>query len=206
MNELLDSILEFLDNNNYDNDDYQQEDSSFMESLLFDEFNDPADISTTQCVGGQAYYFEVDNPATIYIEEEVSGTWTLRDTITVPESVVSFTAYKGVIPLASTSNSVRMRFSGSYPYNIRNRAFFANLFASASKVPDYTPYVTYIMPSDFYEIDKVINTTDNQIYNDTLDYRRVGRREIVFSYDTKGEIDAHYFKYPVNLYDLNLIS
>ena len=40
MNELLDSILEFLDNNNYDNDDYQQEDSSFMESLLFDEFND----------------------------------------------------------------------------------------------------------------------------------------------------------------------
>lgn len=43
MNELLDSILEFLDNNNYDNDNYQQEDSSFMESLLFDEFNDPAD-------------------------------------------------------------------------------------------------------------------------------------------------------------------
>lgn len=43
MNELLDSILEFLDNNNYDNDDYQQEDSSFMESLLFDEFNDPTD-------------------------------------------------------------------------------------------------------------------------------------------------------------------
>ena len=43
MNELLDSILEFLDNNNYDNDDYQQEDSSFMESLLFDEINDPAD-------------------------------------------------------------------------------------------------------------------------------------------------------------------
>ena len=115
----------------------------------------------------------------------------MRDTITVPESVTSFTAYKGVISLASVLNSVRMRFSGSYPYSIRDRAFYANLYASASKVPDYTPYVTYTMPSDFFEIDKVINTTDNQIYNDTLDYRRVGRREIVFSYDTKGEIDAH---------------
>ena len=165
-----------------------------------------ADLSNTICVGGQAYYFEVDNPATIYIEEEVSGVWTVRDTITVPESVTSFTAYKGVISLDSVLNSVRMRFSGSYPYSIRNRAFYANLYASASKVPDYTPYVTYTMPSDFFEIDKVINTTDNQIYNDTLDYRRVGRREIVFSYDTKGEIDAHYFKYPVNLYDQDTVT
>ena len=99
-----------------------------------------------------------------------------------------------------------MRFSGSYPYNIRNRAFFANLFASASKVPDYTPYVTYIMPSDFYEIDKVVNTTDNQVYNDTLDYRRVGRRQVIFSYDTKGEIDVNYFKYPVNMYDQDTVT
>lgn len=37
MDEILASVLEHLDNVNFDNEEYQPEDVGFLESLLFDE-------------------------------------------------------------------------------------------------------------------------------------------------------------------------
>ena len=148
--------------------------------------------------GSRAYYFEVDNVADIYIEENVNGVWTTLKTInnTVKGQ---FTAYKGLINASNTTNQVRLRFSGNYVYNIRNKALYAYPFPTDADVMDYRPYVKYDMPSDFMELKKVIQQTDPRMYKEMIAYYWEGKRTFVLNYYDTGSFDIHYYRYPTSI-------
>lgn len=150
---------------------------------------------TVTATGSQAYYFEIDHPATVYIEEQIANVWTIKSTIT-DTTATSFTAYKGLIVPTSLLNNVRIRFSGLYPYNMRNIALFSQLFASANDVPIYKPYVRYTMPANFFDLNKVIQLTDDRQYVNFADYHWEGRKTIVINYFYTGSFDVYMYVYP----------
>lgn len=155
-----------------------------------------SDNTTTVAVGSKSYYFEVDRQCTVYIEEQINNVWTILSTITVPSTVTTFASYKGLITPSSALNNVRIRFSGAYPYNIRNRALYAYTFPTANDVPDYRPFVKYDMPADFMELKKVTQETDPRQYTSLKDYRWEGIRTFVVNYYQTGSFRIEYYKYP----------
>lgn len=149
--------------------------------------------------GAKAYYFEVDRPCTVYLEEEVSGVWTNLTTVTVT-GITKFTGYKGNLTPSSTSNSVRLRFAGSYPYTIRNKALFKNSYTTDNDVPTYKPFVPYTLPTDFMEFDKIMRWYDQRQYElFTGDYRYSGKKTIEINWFLDGQFDIHYFKLPATV-------
>lgn len=164
------------------------------------------DHITTQGTGAKSYYFEVDRQSTIYIEEKISGVWTLLSTITVPSTVISFTAYKGLITPSSTLNVVRVRFSGSYPYNIRNRALYAYNFPDADAVPDYRPFVRYELPDDFMDMNRIGYEYDPRQYVSLSDYKREGRKTLLLNIYLKGSFLVQYYRLPTTITSTTLDS
>lgn len=145
--------------------------------------------------GSKSYYFEVDNVADIYIEELVNGTWT--PLIAINNTVKGkFTTYKGLITASNSSNMIRLRFSGQYVYNLKNKALFEYSFPSADDVPTYRPYMKYQMPSDFMELNKVIQETDPRSYKEMIAYYWEGKRTFVLNYYETGSFNIHYYRYP----------
>lgn len=158
----------------------------------------PGEDIIDQYVGSKAYYFEVDNVADIYIEELTPDGWVTLITI-VNSAKGRFTAHKGLIQAANQLSQIRLRFSGEYVYNIRNKAMWAYTFPTPDDVPIYRPYVTYEMPSDFMELNKVIQQTDPRNYKEMIAYYWEGKRTFVLNYYETGSFDIHYYRYPTTI-------
>lgn len=156
------------------------------------------DLVDTQGTGAQSYYFEVDRTATVYIEECVNGVWNILQTLTIP-TITEFTAYKGFITPTSLTNLIRLRFSGAYPYNIRNRALYAYKFPTVQDIPDYTPFTKYEMPTDFMEVQKVVQQTDPRTYMEMISCKWEGKKTLVLNYYDTGSFDIHYYRYPTTI-------
>jgi hypothetical protein len=157
------------------------------------------DNTVSVAVGSRAYYFEVDRQCSVYIEEQVGGVWTILSTIIIPNTVTSFTAYKGLITPSSVLNQVRIRFGGLYPYNIRNRYLCQYTFPTVADIPDYTPYVKYSMPANFMKLKGVVHRTDPRVYEHMSSYFWEGKRTLVVNYEYTGSFDIEYFTYPADI-------
>lgn len=109
--------------------------TQFKPSVLEPSFHDTVKHYNEDLIyefsSGKGYYFEVSNPATVYIES-LNGL-TIYTTITNTLANI-FTPHKGVM------DGFRIRFSGSYPYSIRNLGVFEHTYQTA---PDYVPYNKY---------------------------------------------------------------
>jgi hypothetical protein len=151
-----------------------------------------------KAAGSKSYYFEVDNVATVYIEELTSAGWVILQIInnTVKNQ---FTKHKGLILASNPSSEIRIRFSGPYIYNTKNRALYPYTFPSDEDVPDYTPYVKYEMPSDFMELQKVIHVKDSMAYGQMIDYYWESKRTFVANYFHSGSFQVHYYRYPTTI-------
>lgn len=148
--------------------------------------------------GVKSFYFEVDNLGDIYIEENVNGVWT--PLITINNTVKGvFTAYKGNILASNPFNQVRLRFSGDYVYNVRNKALYAYAFPTDADVQEYRPYVKYQMPSDFMELQKVIQEGDPRVYKEMIAFYWEGKRTFVLNYYDVGSFSIHYYRYPTDI-------
>jgi hypothetical protein len=90
----------------------------------------------------KAYYFEVDAPCTVLLEQVQDDNSTLTITSVVHTGSGSFTAYSGLIAL---TGEIQLRFLGEYAYNIRNVAFYALPFASVSNIPPFTRHDRYAL-------------------------------------------------------------
>lgn len=157
------------------------------------------DLTDTQAIGAKSYYFEVDRQAEVYIEEQVNGVWTELKHITVPATVREFIPYKGNLNLFNSNNAVRIRFSGQYPYNIRNRALYPYNFPTDNDVPDYKPYVKYQMPADFMEFNTIVHEGDTRVYRNQFQFYWEGKRTLVLNYYDQGSFTVHYFRYPSDI-------
>jgi hypothetical protein len=157
------------------------------------------DLIDTMAIGSQAYYFEIDRQCSVYIEEQVGGVWTILSTIIVPNTVTSFTAYKGLITPSSVLNQVRIRFGGLYPYNIRNRYLCQYTFPTVADIPDYTPYVKYTMPSNFMKLKGIVHKTDPRVYEHMSSYYWENKRVLVVNYYLTGSFDIEFYTYPADI-------
>lgn len=145
--------------------------------------------------GSRSYYFEVDNIATIHIEELINGNWEKLVSINHNEKG-RFKAYKGLISPLRPNNQIRMRFTGPYVYATRNRALYEYTFPTADDIPSYTRYVEYEVPSDFYQLKKVMLATDPLAYNSVNDFFWKDKRTLKVNYFMFGEWEVHYYRYP----------
>lgn len=155
------------------------------------------DITSMVAKGANSYHFMVDGVSSWVIEEErTPNVWTelSNGSQTTPKG--QYTRYKGFTGVTDTSYNVRIRFTGAYPYNIRNRALYAYLFPTVQDIPDYERYVIYEMPSDFFALNKVVQKGQSMIYDNTLDWNWEGRNKIALNYFLVGEIDIFYHAYP----------
>ena len=158
-----------------------------------------------EAVGSLAYNFEVDGAATIKVQEETAtDVWTTLTTVTHTTPVGEFTAYNGLITASDTAHSIRLQFTGSYAYNIRNVALWNVAFASASVVPDYAEYIVYAMPTDFWKLNRVFlngqqETDDSNIQ--TPNFYWVDKTSFAVRYDVRGEYTIEYFAYPTTIDD-----
>lgn len=156
-----------------------------------------ADIKFS-ATGARSYYFQVDSDCTVYIEEETSeDTWETLDTLNIA-GISKFTAYKGLITPSSTDNKVRLRFTGTYPFNIRYVALYETTYASADDVPSYEPYVSHDLPSDLWKVNKVVLQTDLQPFENFNDYK-IKNKKFIFNRFYEGNIVIHYWKRPTKL-------
>lgn len=151
-------------------------------------------------IGSRAYYFEVDAPCTIYLEEDIGGTWTNLTTL-YDTTATSFTAYKGLTSLSSTTNPVRIRFSGTTYYRIRNIALFEYPFSS-DRIPDYKPWIKKQMPSDFSNVDKIVREYSD-IYENDSNFKWEGKRDLYINYEWEGNIRIVYVPTPSILTSLS---
>lgn len=142
----------------------------------------------------KAYYFEVDNDCTVYIED-YNGSWNTLKTITAAPTTNGFTAYKGIVTPSNGATKSRLRFTGTYYYRNVNRALYGVSFASDSDVPDYRPWIKKELPDDFKSVDEIINE-ECEKYSQDANYKWEGRRSLYISYYFTGNIRIVYRPVP----------
>ena len=148
---------------------------------------------TTQPVVAKHYHFEVDSDATVVIEEYEGDSWlTLTSLVVTPTEM---TAYKGDITPTTHGNQIRLRFTGTYAYNYTNVALFPVNYKVS---PDYKPWVSYEMPSDFAAVSEIVQEINGR-YELNGTYQWESFKTLLVSYDFEGEIRVIYNPVPTTI-------
>lgn len=157
---------------------------------------------TYECAGSvKAYYFEVDNDATVYIEDYTDD-WNTLATVSAAPTASGFTAYSGVVTSTNGATRSRIRFGGSYYYRTVNRALFGVPFASSNDVPVYQPWVKKQMPDDFKSVHEIIEAYPTSYYQTGAAYKWEGRRDLYINYNFDGKIRIIYRPVPGTIADI----
>lgn len=142
----------------------------------------------------KAYYFESDSGnGTAYIED-YNGTWNTLATVTLNNTTVGFEAYSGNVTGTVGATKSRVRFSGSYHYNVVNVALFDIPFESG-KIPIYRAWKPIELPVDVYKIDNVKVEYAPNVYTNNPAYRvewENNRQTLYIDYDFNGIIKVQY--------------
>jgi len=169
-------------------------------NLLGDDFNIEQHLDDDiiyEADSAKSYGFEVDHPATVYVEEETAtDVWTTLLTLTLTPT--SFTEYTGLITASDTANAIRLRFSGSYIYNIRRVALYAYTFASTSDIPQFKPWHEYTLPTGYISTNRIVYNGDDQRRDIYTDYY-IDMKKLMVKHDVVGSFDIYYFKQPTAL-------
>jgi hypothetical protein len=146
-------------------------------------------------VGAKAYYFEVDNTATIEIKLDGVVIETIENT-----TKGKFTAYKKKISNPD-GKAVEINFTGSYPYNYRNIALYGVTFETDNDVWDYVSEKRYDMrtlTTDFYQLKEIILQAGFNVmrYEKTSNFHQEGDSTIVLGGLESGSWKVIYYAYP----------
>ena len=145
--------------------------------------------------GAQSYYFEIDDVATVTVEEYESGSWSAL--VTVNGTDTEMTAYRGNLTPTTSGNPIRIKFSGTTYYRHQNRALYSNKYSSTSKVPIYKPYFKVDTPSDFQTIDQIIQIDSE--YRLTPNYKFERNKYLYISWYFEGNLRVVYHPVPATL-------
>ena len=141
-------------------------------------------------LGAKSYTFECDGNATITIE--VNGV--VQSTINCVSNGI-YVNYNGVIT-SIASDSVVIRCSGQYVYNVWNIALYAYNFAYG--IPPYRAYLSYAIPPDFMELRDLQYEMPPFSFIEITDYRIKLKNLMVNSY-LVGNMALNYWKYPTTI-------
>jgi len=132
------------------------------------------------------FYFEVDDTATIVIENyvehedeetgEITHEWVELATIehSNEQPFSEFKAYKGRMSADGTMVHARLTFKGPYYYRYRNVCLHNVAYETDEKVPDYTGYRQHDIPKNLYQIVeayRIVNGERKNISYYTEDYK-----------------------------------
>ena len=144
--------------------------------------------------GARAYYFETTGPARVDIY--LDGTLALSKEI---EAHSAFEVMKGIIP-NTEEKTVKIVFSGDYPYQFRNVALYNITFQSEEDVWDASPIRRINLRDalqDFYKLvtTDVVYEKDGE-YLKFKDYDWEGDSTLILDGLKQGNYKIHYFAYP----------
>lgn len=152
-----------------------------------------------------AYYFEVNNQATITIEKEIDGGW--EELVVINHSPLtpgSFETYKGVLD-TEKEDVVRITFtSEGYLYSVRNIALYNIRFRSEEEVLDNTKKQRYPLRElirDFYDVVSVELERQNSYGAYNSDFTLEGDNILIIDSKKKGNFIITYKAYPEKITD-----
>jgi len=140
-------------------------------------------------VGAKAYYVEPDADYTIYIEEFNGSAWVILTTLTAVTSVP--VRLKGLITPSDDSYPIQMRMSGTTFYRHENRCLYSYPFKSDA-IPEYRPWIPITMPSDFGELDEIIDEHPVRQYSQDGNYKWEGFDKLYINYFYEGTLRVIY--------------
>jgi hypothetical protein len=151
-------------------------------------------------VGANSFSVQVSGRATITIYEEVAGVWTqLRTETNIPTSGEGYVTYKGLTNAVNPTNRVKLVLSGAYRYPYRWVALFNDKFFNDSEVPTFEPYVPYALPTDAYQLDKVMWSHPERQLGDYAAFKTdftTAVKKVLINWYEKGEFIVKYYAYP----------
>lgn len=144
--------------------------------------------------GAKAFYFEATGPSkvNIYVGETLALTKEIR-------AQSDFEVVKGIIP-NEEKKTVKIVFSGSYPYQLRNIALYDITFPDDESVWDFAPVLRIDLKTvtkDFYRLvtTDVVREKDGS-YIKFKEYEWEGDSTLILDGLTEGNYKVHYFAYP----------
>lgn len=151
--------------------------------------------------GSKAYSLQVSRYATVYIKEETTaGVWETRVTINhTPTAEEGYVTYKGLTGIVTSTNRVKIVFSGDYRYPYRWVALFSDNFYNASEVPQFEPYVPYVLPANWFAKDRIEYTHSDRQFGDYAAFKfdnSTAEKTIYLNWYEKAEFICRYFAYP----------
>jgi hypothetical protein len=158
----------------------------------------PGQDFAIELTGAKSYFFEVQGPATVTIDENVNGLWANLETVEITETKPEFTEYKGLINPASDTNRVRLNFSGDYVYNYRYYILYPYSFPAVEDVQQHRPHFLFDLPDDYLDIENVMIRRDKMQWvpniNHILD---IANHKIGLNRHQEGEVILNYYRKPV---------
>lgn len=153
----------------------------------------------------ESIVFDADNAKSYYFECCGKGTATIyvgsvEQTIEI-DSKATYTAYKGLIDNV-TGEKVRIVFTSSYPFSVKNIALYKASFETVEDVVPYGKEIKYYLPElakDFYMIDSC-----EVYYEGSSDYEKYihsveAGNTLVLSRNKPGNYIVYYKAYPVEI-------
>jgi len=147
-------------------------------------------------VGAKAYYVEPDSDYTFYIEEFNGSAWVVLSTLTAV--VTAPTRLSGLVTPSDDSYPIQMRMSGTTFYRHENRCLYSYPFKSDA-VPEYRPWIPVTMPSDFGELDEIIDEHPTRQYTQDGNYKWEGFDKLYINFYYEGTLRIIYNPTPVKI-------
>ena len=175
-----------------------------------------------EVTGAQGFSFQLGKgSATVYIKEETStDVWVTLVTITrsatqivvtehlSPDVVTTttldgsegFVTIKGLTHISSIANDIKFVLTGNYTYPFRWVAFFEYLYPTNADVPSFEPYVSYLLPTNYYRINRSECSMPEEV-NSSYPLYKITKVEnevtyFYLDYYFRGEIVVNYYAYP----------
>lgn len=159
------------------------------------------DITNIVLVNALSCTFEATGPATVVIEESNDGTtYTAIETITIASTVTTFTEYKRLITPTLATNTVRLRFTGSYVYLYRNYCLYPYTWPTVAEVPAHSPWRKITTPTDFLDLNYVEIRKDARQFVPYTNLIKTPENELyVNNFEPACEFLIHYWRQPTLL-------
>lgn len=153
-----------------------------------------------ELVGAKSCFFECSGPATVTIDEKINGVWTNLQTITISSSVTTLTEYKRLITASSSTNSIRLNFSGLYAYDYRNYILYPYTFPTETDIQQHRPSFEFNLPTDFLKLNQWLAKSESRQYKPYSNVTMLPTKKFAINrYESPLELQLVYWRKPTLL-------
>lgn len=133
--------------------------------------------------GAKAYFFTIDDDATVLIQEYNGSTWnTLETKVLTPTGKTDFS---GLITATDPGYPIRLVFSGTTFYRHLNRCLYSYPF-KADSIPEYKACIPHEMPDDFGQLVEIVREYPYSQYALDGFFKWEGRKTLLLDYNYEG--------------------